>query len=237
MNKRLLLFMFVIMTGLLISCNELKLLEVEFDVPNTADVNETVTLKATVTYGGKPVKDPRQMDFEVWERGKKDESIWLEGENHQDGTYTAEVTFDRDGIFEMYAHTTAHDLHTMPRREIIVGEGGDYDDLDDEDHGFHTEGFDMTLIELEKVTVDSNIDITVQLHLEDDVFENANVQYEIWNDDGSGKHDWVDAKEIKPGQYSADYIFPEVGTYNVQVHVEDDEDLHEHTTYQIEVTD
>lgn len=214
---------------------ELYFLEVDFDVPETAEVGETVTLKATVTYGNKPVKDARQMDFEVWERGKQDESIWLEGENQGDGTYTAEVTFEKDGIYEMYAHTTAHDLHTMPKKEIIVGEGGDYDDV--EEHAFHTEGFDMGFISDLKTEVNKPTDLSVQIFLNEEPLENLNVQFEIWNDEISDEHDWVPAEERDNGTYEAQYIFNEAGDYEIQVHVEDDDDLHEHIIYTMEVSE
>src|SRR5690625_1645423 len=186
MRRKLLIFLFIAIVNLLIACSDqddldgLTMLDVKFEVPETAEVNETVTLKATVTYGEDPVTDPKQMEFEVWERGKRDESEWIEAENHGDGTYTTEVTFDHDGIFEMYAHTTAHNLHTMPKKEIVVGEGGEYDDIDD-DHGFHTEGFDMDFIDPENVTVQSSTELMLHLYMHDEPFENAQGRYEISN--------------------------------------------------------
>lgn len=221
---------------LLVACadDELKMLDVEFEVPETAEVDETITLKATVTYGDDPVTDPYQMDFEVWERGNRDAGDWIEANNHKDGTYTTEVTFDHDGIYEMYAHTTAHDLHTMPHREIIVGEGGEYDDLED---GFITEGFDMKFSDPEEIKTETDTELTVHLFIHDDMLENAEVRYEIWNDDLDDYHKWVDAEEVESGQYTAIYSFPEQGTYQVQVHVEDDEDLHEHKIYEIDVNE
>src|SRR5690625_2755133 len=109
MQRRFLLVIFVTFFSILSACSEkdeldgLKMLDVKFDVPETAEVNETITLQATVTYGDDPVTDPRQMEFEVWERGQRDDGEYIEAENHGDGTYTTEVTFDHDGIFEMYA--------------------------------------------------------------------------------------------------------------------------------------
>lgn len=225
---------------LLVACKEkdeldgLKLLEVDFEAPEIAEVDETVTLKAFVTYGDDPVTDARQMDFEVWERGKRDEGEWIKGKNHKDGTYTAEVTFDRDGIFEMYAHTTAHDLHTMPHREIIVGDGGEYEDIEDDD--FLTEGFDLSFFNLEDVKANEEIVLEVHIFIHDEMLESAKVRYEIWSEELPDHHEWIDAEETDPGQYSATYTFPEESTYFIQIHVEDNEDLHEHKTYEIEVS-
>lgn len=213
----------------------LTVLEVDFDVPETAEVNETITLKATVTYGGEPVTDPRQVDFEIWERGKQDESEWIEAENHGDGTYTTEVTFDRDGIFEMYVHTTAHGLHVMPKREITVGEGGDYDDVDEANH-FHTEEFDLHFMNAQEMVVGEENDLLVHVSLHDEPLTNARVRYEIWRD-GDDKHEWLDAEEIAPGEYVTTHTFKEPGSYQLQIHVEDEQDLHEHVEFSLEVID
>lgn len=242
MRRILLFLMFATIIVLTVGCGEkdeldgLTMLEVEFEVPETAEVNEIIELKAIVTYGDEFVTDARQMDFEVWERGKRDEGEWIEAENHGDGTYTTEVSFDHDGIFEMYAHTTARGLHTMPKREIIVGEGGDYEDIDNDSH-FHTEGFDMHFMNPKDATINSDTKLTVNITMNDEPFEGAEVRYEIWNYDVSDKHDWIDAEEINSGEYVADHNFSESGTYNIQIHVEADDDLHEHEEYEIEVRD
>lgn len=100
---------------------ELKMLEVDFELPETAEVDEDVELKATVTYGDEKVTDADQMEFEYWPEEDRDDSTFVDGENNEDGTYTAEVSFDEDGVYEMYAHTTAEALHTMPKKSIEVG--------------------------------------------------------------------------------------------------------------------
>jgi|SRR5699024_4949192 len=106
------------------SSEELLSLDVEFIVPESVEAGETVELKAEVTYGDEAETDA-SVEFEVWETGDEENSDKLEAENHGDGTYTAEYTFDQDGVFEMYAHTDAQNLHTMPKKEIVVGEGAD----------------------------------------------------------------------------------------------------------------
>lgn len=112
---------------------EIPMLGVEFDVPETAEVDEAVELEASVTFGDDPVVDADEVVFEIWEMCDKDNSISEEPTNNEDGTYTFEHTFTEDGVYEMYAHTTAHAQHTMPLKEITVGEGGDYDCEDEED--------------------------------------------------------------------------------------------------------
>lgn len=107
---------------------ELKMLDVDFELPEEADVDETVELKATVTYGDEKVDDADEMEFEYWMENDQDNSTFIDGENNGDGTYTAEVTFDEDGVYELYAHTTARTLHTMPKKSITVGDGSDRDE-------------------------------------------------------------------------------------------------------------
>lgn len=115
---------------------ELKMLDVEFELPETADVGEAVELKATVTYGDDDVTDAEQMEFEYWKDGDKDNSTFVDGENNEDGTYTAEVSFEEEGVYEIYAHTTAESLHTMPKKEIEVGDvsgDGEADDKNEDE--------------------------------------------------------------------------------------------------------
>src|SRR5690625_6516137 len=76
---------------------ELHELIVDFDVPETADVDETIELKATVTYGDEDVTDA-EVVFEYWEQGNEEDSTNVDAVNNEDGTYTAEVSFDDDEI-------------------------------------------------------------------------------------------------------------------------------------------
>jgi plastocyanin len=250
MRKKLWLMMLALVLVVLAGCGNkadsndeldgLTALEVEFEVPETLDVGETLVLEAIVTYGGESVEDADEVVFEVWERGKQDESEKIDSKNNRDGTYTAEVTFEEDGIYEMYAHTTAREMHTMPKREVTVGEGGHYEDEHDDHHdhhGFHTEGFDLHFMEPEDVIVTEETELMTHIMLNEKAFEDLNVRYEIWNDDISENHDWIDVDEKVSGEYTATHTFSEPGTYNIQIHVEDDKELHEHATYEIEVSE
>lgn len=100
--------------------DEVKMLDVDFHVPETAEVDEEVELTADVTYGGDPVKEADKVEMEYWEEGDRDNSERVEPENNGDGSYTAEISFDHEGDFEMFAHTDAEGLHTMPKKSITV---------------------------------------------------------------------------------------------------------------------
>src|SRR5699024_3091213 len=107
--------------------DDVQMTDVDFDVPDIAEVDEYIEVEAYVTYGDEAVPDADEVDFEIWEMCDKDNSEHETPTNNDDGTYTLEYTFEEDGIYEVYAHTTAHDMHTMPKKEIKVGEGGEYD--------------------------------------------------------------------------------------------------------------
>lgn len=221
---------------------ELEALEVDFEVPETAEVGETVQLKATVTYGNEKVEDADQLDFEHWEKGNENDSTMIEATNNEDGSYTAEVTFDNDGVYEMYAHTTAHDMHTMPKKSITVGEGesGEEENSSDSeghDHGTdHAEGFGMDFAKPDSIKAGEETDLTVHLQMDDSPLEQAEVTFEIWKD-GAEKHQYVDAEETKAGEYNAVHTFNESSSYNMITHVENDKGLHEHEEVQLEVTE
>lgn len=227
---------------------ELKTLDVEFELPEKADVGESVELKATVTYGKEKVVDADEVAFEYWLQGKKEDSITIEAQNNEDGTYTADVSFDADGVYEIYAHTTARDLHSMPKKSITIGSGVNADSEADShdheseghdhgseghDHGHHTEGFEMEVVEPENVKVNTETELLVKLQLDGKALEGARVRYEILSDDETTE--WVDTVEVNPGEYTVDHAFTKAGVYQITVHVENEDGLHEHNEYELKV--
>ena len=97
--------------------------EVIVDVltPEKLNAGEVTTLEVKVTQGDEVVNDADSVEFEVWESGLREEGTMLDGELTEDGVYTAEYTFDHDGVYYMYAHTTARGMHVMPKQQFIVG--------------------------------------------------------------------------------------------------------------------
>lgn len=96
---------------------------VEVDIQTTEQLNagETIELAARVTQDEEAVNDAKEVKFEVWESGLRDEGEMIEGQLTEDGIYVAEHTFDHDGVYYMFAHTTARGMHVMPKQELIVG--------------------------------------------------------------------------------------------------------------------
>ncbi|TQS71214.1 FixH family protein [Ornithinibacillus gellani] len=261
MRKKVGILFLVLMLGALAACGaksdnknasgsgdeeELKMLEVDLQVTEEVAVDERVDMKATVTFGSEEVKDADEVVFEVWEEGKKSDSEMIDATNHEDGTYTAETNFDHDGLFHIQVHVTARDMHTMPLKEVTVGDGGHYEEAEEAsadaqaehgDHGdFHTEGFGMHFMDPEAVKVGEAVDLMTHIQLHEEALADLNVRYEIWDEAShEEQHAWVDAEEGKDGEYTASHTFEKAGTYKVQVHVEDDEELHEHQEFEIVV--
>lgn len=98
-------------------------LEVVVDIitPKQVSPNETVELAAHVTQNGENVDDADSVEFEVWESGFRDEGQMIQGKLDAGGVYKAEITFNQEGVYYMFAHTTARGLHVMPKQQIIVG--------------------------------------------------------------------------------------------------------------------
>lgn len=94
---------------------------VEVLTPEKLNAGEATTLEVKVTQGGEVVNDVDSVDFEVWESGLREEGTMIDGELTEDGVYAAEYTFDHDGVYYMYAHTTARGMHVMPKQQFIVG--------------------------------------------------------------------------------------------------------------------
>lgn len=115
-------------TIFLVGCQEDKVeedtlipVEVNITTDENLKVNEEILLQAHVTKGDKNIKDADEVKFEVWESGMRDHGEMLTAEHSKDGIYEATYTFDHDGVYYMFAHTTAKGMHVMPKKKFIVG--------------------------------------------------------------------------------------------------------------------
>lgn len=95
--------------------------EVEFMNELALPAATEVELAVRVTQGDEAVEDADEVKFEIWESGKQEAGVMLEGQAGTDGTYSVQHTFPQDGVYYMYAHTTARGMHVMPKVEVIVG--------------------------------------------------------------------------------------------------------------------
>ncbi|WP_050615286.1 FixH family protein [Bacillus testis] len=101
---------------------ELPYLDVQLRVnPGEVNSNEEVTFTAKVLYGGKPVKKTDEIKFEIW-RSQSEHHQKIDPRNNKDGTYTVTKSFSEQGTYYIYAHVTAEGMHSMPKKEFIIGE-------------------------------------------------------------------------------------------------------------------
>src|SRR5699024_12248007 len=121
----------------------------------------------------------------------------------------------------------------MHKKAIAVGDAEIDENAEEHEH-HHAEGFDMHFTEPENVQAEEETDLVTRLEMDDAPFEKADVRYEIWSDN-SEKNEWFDAIESDVGEYTAAHAFAEAGTYHIQIHVEDDDGLHENEEHDIEV--
>ena len=98
-----------------------QLVEVTILTEETLPVGEKVKLSAQVKQGDEYVNDVEEVKFEVWESGLRDDGVMLDGVLTKDGIYEVDFSFDHDGVYYLYAHTTARGVHVMPKKELIVG--------------------------------------------------------------------------------------------------------------------
>jgi hypothetical protein len=221
--------------------NELLPLNVEIEIlPATLEPNEVVTINAYVTHGEEKVEDASEVQFQLWEKGKEDEDEFIDAEYLGSGIYSIEKTFDHDGVFYVVAHVTARDMHNMPKKELIVGDGESesehsHDAHEDEDSSHHHQESQLAVeLNPEEAKSNNETELTAKVKKNDEGFSGATISYEIWKGEAH-KHEYVKASESEEkGTYIATYIFPETGTYNVRIHVESDT-LHDHVEETIEI--
>jgi hypothetical protein len=221
------------------SSNE-KLVPIEADlqVPETAESNETVTFSTHVTQGEENVEDASEVKYEVWKNGNKDNSEMLESKHTENGNYTAEKDFKEDGIYTIQVHVTARDMHTMPKTEINVGnveaETHDHGE-ENHEHGEEHQPVTISLEQPDELKVNEDAQFKVQVENEEQPLEEAEVRFEIIQDEVE-KHEWIDLSSTEnAGEYSVQHSFKKEGMYHIKIHVTKGEDIHSHTMEMVEV--
>ncbi|WP_246197210.1 FixH family protein [Cytobacillus depressus] len=213
-----------------------EIIEANLDVPEKAEVGEEVLLAVTVTQGEKAVEDANEVKFEIWKEGQKDSSKLVEAKHTEKGKYEATYAFEENGLFNVQSHVTARDMHTMPTKQIQVGDVGaeehEHHEEGGEEHHHHDSDVSIHLQKPDQIKANEQTALAVHLQKGSEPILKANVRLEIFQK-GSNPA-WVNMTEGTNGEYQTDYAFPASGDYIIRVHVENDEGLHEHT--EVEVT-
>lgn len=101
--------------------NVVEPIRAQLKVPQQADSGKTVTLKVTVTQGGKAITNADEVKFEIWREGSKKNSDMINAKHTKNGMYMIEKTFNQKGIYYVQSHVTAKHMHTMPKTKINIG--------------------------------------------------------------------------------------------------------------------
>lgn len=123
------------------------IVEVDIQTADHLNAGETISLAARVSQNGEAVEDADEVKFEVWESGLRDNGEMVHGILTKDGVYAVDYTFDHDGVYYMFAHTTARGMHVMPKQKLVVGnpdmskvlEDTSSSSMDHSGHGEHDE--------------------------------------------------------------------------------------------------
>ncbi|MCA0173231.1 FixH family protein [Bacillus sp. RAR_GA_16] len=215
---------------------QVETLDVTLDTPEKVEKGEKVTFTATVTQGEEKVDDADEVMFEVWKEGSKEESEMIEASHDGDGVYSGEKQLDEAGKYFVQSHVTARDLHTMPKNEIMVGSEEEAASESHEHEHEHESDVSIHLMKPEEMKVNEEVSLMAHLQKDDAALTGADVRYEI-SKVNEEKAEWVDAKEMKDGEYEATTSFKDAGDYTVTIHVENDEGLHEHTEEKVTISE
>lgn len=211
---------------------ELPEVEVEFE-HEPIPVNKETTIKAMVTQGDEPVPDAKYVKFEIWNsQDGQDTSETHEANHVESGTYEIQYTFEKEGTYQVIAHTQVDDLHTMPQKEVAVGQEGQ---ASSQDHSENSGKFMVHLMTEHPFKAGENSTLTTHINHMEDPFSDGEVKFEI-SSEQMDKHIYVDTEESELGEYTATYNFPDPGAYTINIHYEKPEqDIHGHQEEKIEV--
>lgn len=85
----------------------------------SADIPETFTVH--VTENGELLETADDITIEVWQEAAE-ESQWIEAQSSEAGVYTAEASFEEEGLYYIQAHVSSGDVSSMPVKSFTVGE-------------------------------------------------------------------------------------------------------------------
>lgn len=98
-----------------------QMLNVELSVhPEKGKVNQPISFEAKVTQGTEKVTDADEVTFEIWRsNAKKHEKFDIKQPTK--GIYQLKRAFKQEGTYYIISHVTARGMHTMPKKEFVVG--------------------------------------------------------------------------------------------------------------------
>lgn len=207
----------------------------DLKVPEKAPTNKKVTFKVTVKQDGKAVKNADEVKFEIWKDGSKDSSEMIEAKHTKDGIYLVEKNFNQKGIYHVQSHVTARQMHTMPKKEINVGNAKESKGTTKEkqEHGHDHSETNVKFQPPETITSGEKAAFTADVTNKQEPLKEASVTMEIWQKNDK-KHEWINMTEQSGATYKGKTTFDKKGTYQIKVHVKKEE-IHYHQIFKVTV--
>ncbi|WP_163101745.1 FixH family protein [Peribacillus alkalitolerans] len=206
-------------------------IKAEIQLSNQAKTGEKTKIVVEVSQNDQPV-NASEVVFEIVKTGENTKQM-IDTKNTKQGNYEAEYIFQTAGTYRITAHVTASNMHTMPEDEITVVQAGNVSsskkNTTSEHHHSHVE-FEFNPKAVQSI---GKQELLVSIKNEHHPLEKSEVQFEVWLE-GTDKHLYIPANEIKPGSYMAEITFSETGIHNIQIHVVKDE-IHDHSKYQVNI--
>jgi len=119
--------------------------------------------------------------------------------------------------------------HTHSHHEQNHNSHGQHGPSDNNSHGQHgqsnNQGVMIHTAIPDQARVNKKLHLTAHVEKGGKPLSKVKVQFEFWK--GNEKHTYIEAKESKPGEYTAAIAFSSPGEYHIVTHVES-ENLHEH---------
>ncbi|MCM3570535.1 FixH family protein [Neobacillus mesonae] len=212
--------------------------------PENPEPNKEATISATVTQADEKVDDADEVTFEIWKDGQEKHDK-IPGEKKGDGVYSIKKSFSEAGKYFVISHVTARDMHNMPQKEFTVGDvkaddtqaksSDHHDDSQASGHDDHHDaaGVSMHFTADDQIKAKEKTTLSVHLQKDNAPFGGARVRFEVWKGNEK-KHQFIETKESKTGEYEAETDFSSSGEYSVKVHVEKEE-VHTHEVHTITV--
>lgn len=192
--------------------------------PAKSNLGEPITFQSTVKQGNQGVTTAK-VEFEVWKDASSNHKQYP-AKHVENGDYIASDSFAESGKYNVVVHVYTEKDHKMTEGTFQVGQTSAKHESQSHHHNEKTR---LHLMLPQSPQAGKSTVLTG--HVMDpkgNPLPKAEVEFEIWKE-GVNKHQYVEAKEKKDGEYVKIYTFPEPGIYHVQLHVEKpSEKLHEH---------
>ncbi|TDQ34618.1 FixH family protein [Aureibacillus halotolerans] len=98
-------------------------IEVELKIDQNVETEAAVNIQAIITEEEKPVDTAQvgKVTFEFWKAGDRQQSWEEQGTLAEAGVYTADTSFNEEGVYYVQSHVTARGTHAMPKEQVIAG--------------------------------------------------------------------------------------------------------------------